>query len=116
MVPTVGNPGSVSALPFITMAEREPSPDYRQREASLVAPVHLPAMQAYLEVPIDLLFAYRRDGHDLIYQKKISLTEALRGFKTIIKHLDGRTLVTAHPPGGVLKPNSIRAIMGQGGL
>ena len=33
---------------------------------------------------------------------KINITEALCGFKLVIKHLDGRALVLTHPAGEIL--------------
>jgi len=48
---------------------------------------------------------FKRHGADLYVKKKISLLEALCGFKMELKKLDGRTLVIKTPPGFVTTIN-----------
>jgi len=68
---------------------------------------------------------FKRNGSDLIMEKKISLLEALTGFEFVIKHLDGRLLLVKHGVGGgttpvkpegteVIKPGSVKAIRDEG--
>ena len=47
---------------------------------------------------------YTRKGEDLFMEHTISLTEALCGFKMVLKHLDGRDLVIHSTPGEVIEP------------
>ena len=47
---------------------------------------------------------FSRSGNDLYMTKTIGLTEALCGFQFVIRHLDGRDLVVANPPGEVVHP------------
>ena len=39
-------------------------------------------------------FSFKRKGMDLIMQEEINLSEALTGFKRVVKHLDGRDIGT----------------------
>ncbi|KAI6228758.1 hypothetical protein M3Y99_01184400 [Aphelenchoides fujianensis] len=57
---------------------------------------------------------FQRKGDDLIMKRKITLNEALCGFQTAIKHLDGREIVLKTPPGVVIKPDSIHRVEGEG--
>ncbi|ETV96704.1 hypothetical protein H310_10021 [Aphanomyces invadans] len=57
---------------------------------------------------------FQRKGGNLIFEKKISLVEALTGFETIVEHLDGRHLHVKSAPGDVIKPNQFKAIQGEG--
>jgi DnaJ family protein A protein 2 len=57
---------------------------------------------------------FERKGDDLFITKKISLAEALCGFKMVIEHLDGHKIVMQTEPGVVLEPECIRAVMGEG--
>lgn len=45
---------------------------------------------------------------------KINITEALCGFKLVVKQLDGRALVLTHPAGEILAPGNVRAIAKEG--
>ena len=47
---------------------------------------------------------FKRKGEDLFIEHDISLTEALCGFKFILKHMDGRDLVIQSIPGEVIEP------------
>lgn len=70
----------------------------------------------------DLLVILQQNEHDLFTRNQddlfithvINITEALCGFKIVVKHLDGRTLVLNHPAGEILAPGSIRAIPNEG--
>jgi DnaJ family protein A protein 2 len=57
---------------------------------------------------------FTRNHDDLFMSHKLNITEALCGFKTVIKHLDGRSLVLNQPPGEFLAPGSIRAVAKEG--
>jgi len=57
---------------------------------------------------------FTRNHDDLFMSHKINITEALCGFKLVIKHLDGRALVLTHPAGEILAPGSVRAIAKEG--
>lgn len=57
---------------------------------------------------------FTRNHDDLFMTHTINITEALCGFKIVVKHLDGRSLVLSHPPGEILAPASIRAIPKEG--
>ncbi|ETV96692.1 hypothetical protein H310_10010 [Aphanomyces invadans] len=73
-------------------------------------------------IPGDIIFVvqekehavFQRKGGNLIFEKKISLVEALTGFETIVEHLDGRHLHVKSVPGEVIKPNQFKAIQGEG--
>ncbi|KAF8822574.1 putative DnaJ family chaperone [Cardiosporidium cionae] len=52
---------------------------------------------------------FRRRGDDLFLDRKISLGEALLGFKFILKHLDGRDLLIESAPGEIITPTSRKA-------
>lgn len=47
-----------------------------------------------------------RRGADLLIQKKISLAQALTGFRFKITHLDGRKLIIKAKPGEIIHPES----------
>lgn len=57
---------------------------------------------------------FQRKGPNLILERKISLVEALCGFETQVKHLDDRVLLLKTKPGDVIKPNSFKAVQGEG--
>jgi DnaJ family protein A protein 2 len=50
---------------------------------------------------------FERKGNDLFMRKTITLNEALCGYTTVIKHLDGRNLVLSTPAGEVVKPGKL---------
>jgi DnaJ family protein A protein 2 len=60
-------------------------------------------------------FPFKRIGKDdLLFKQRISLTEALIGFKFVIKHMDDRTLVVSSQSGDVIKPGAKKVILGEG--
>jgi len=59
-------------------------------------------------------FSFKRQGMDLITQQEVNLSEALTGFKRVVKHLDGRDIVVVSAPGKVVKHEDVRIIQGQG--
>jgi DnaJ homolog subfamily A member 2 len=57
---------------------------------------------------------FKRSHEDLFMNYKVNITEALCGFKIVIKHLDGRQLVLDSPAGSILAPDSIKGIPKEG--
>ena len=57
---------------------------------------------------------FTRNHDDLFMTHTINITEALCGFKLVIHHLDGRSLVLNSEPGDILSPGTIRAIQKEG--
>ena len=56
----------------------------------------------------------RRQGLNLLCEKKISLKEALCGFLFEIKHLNGKTYNIKHDKGNIIPPNFVKQINGLG--
>jgi DnaJ-class molecular chaperone len=50
----------------------------------------------------------------LHYNLKVTLLEALTGFRKEIVHLDGRVIVVEPQPGSVVAPGSVYVIQGEG--
>ena len=59
-------------------------------------------------------FPFQRHGDDLFFKQKISLTEALVGFKFALTHMDGRTLVISSQAGDVIRPGAKKVVLGEG--
>jgi len=57
---------------------------------------------------------FKRDGDDLLIEKKILLVEALCGFQFAITHLDGRLLVIKSKPGELIRPGDIKSVESEG--
>ena len=57
---------------------------------------------------------FKRKGTDLIVVKKITLREALCGFKFPIKHMDDRDIVIQSQEGEVIKPGDLKSVVGEG--
>lgn len=57
---------------------------------------------------------FKRDGSNLIIEKKITLMEALCGFRFKVRHLDGRKLVIRSDSGVVYKPGDVKAVLNEG--
>lgn len=59
---------------------------------------------------------FKRDGDNLSCNVKLSLKEAIMGFKNkkLCKHLDGRVIIASHNMGDVIKPGAKRMISREG--
>ncbi|CAI2355491.1 unnamed protein product [Caenorhabditis sp. 36 PRJEB53466] len=57
---------------------------------------------------------FKRDGDDLHITKKLTLNEALCGYNFLIKHLDGYPLVFTGKPGDVIRPGTVKGVLGKG--
>jgi DnaJ family protein A protein 2 len=57
---------------------------------------------------------FQRKNFDLLYKKKLNVTEALCGCEFPIEHLDGRVLKVICPPGKFIRPESVMMIPGEG--
>ncbi|XP_065727346.1 dnaJ homolog subfamily A member 4 isoform X2 [Phocoena phocoena] len=57
---------------------------------------------------------FQRRGHDLIMKMKIQLSEALCGFKKMIKTLDDRVLIITSKPGEVVKHGDLKCVRNEG--
>jgi len=55
-----------------------------------------------------------KNGTDLVFEKEITLIEALLGFEFAFKHLDDRVIVVKSPPGHVVAPDDVMIIEGEG--
>ena len=70
----------------------------------------------------DLIVTVRQKNHDtfvrnhddLLYKKKITLSEALLGSKFVITHLDGHKLIVGTKPGEIITPGQIKVIDREG--
>lgn len=49
---------------------------------------------------------FKRKNADLLYQKNLTLSEALCGFEFMITHLDGRQILVKSKPGEVVQPEA----------
>jgi len=57
---------------------------------------------------------FKRDGDDLLIEKKILLVEALCGFKFTVTHLDGRVLVIKSKEKEIIRPGDIKSVENEG--
>nr|XP_039267326.1 dnaJ homolog subfamily A member 1-like [Styela clava] len=57
---------------------------------------------------------FRRQKQDLIYKMGLTLTEALCGFKKVIRALDGREIVISSPRGEIIKHLDTKCVMEEG--
>lgn len=57
---------------------------------------------------------FQRDGQNLIFEKKINLSEALTGVEFIVEHLDKRQIIVRSKPGEVIKPGQVKQVTGEG--
>ena len=59
---------------------------------------------------------FTRDGLDLLLIKKLTLKEALTGFKFDIKHINGKTYTINNEGGNIIQPNFVKKISNLGML
>jgi len=57
---------------------------------------------------------FKREGPHLFYKKKISLMEALTGFRFPLKHLDERVLMVCSTAREVVTPGDVKAVRDEG--
>lgn len=57
---------------------------------------------------------FKRKGADLLFEKKISLAEALTGVDFHFQHLDGKKIRVKSKAGNVIKPNSLMTLKDMG--
>jgi len=57
---------------------------------------------------------FKREGHDLIIEKKITLLEALTGFKFTVTHLDARVLLIKSKDKEIIRPGDIKSVESEG--
>ena len=57
---------------------------------------------------------FKRKGADLLFEKTITLVEALTGVDFAITHLDGSTIRVKNNPGEVIKPEDLKTLEGKG--
>ena len=57
---------------------------------------------------------FKRNGLDLVFDKKISLKEALCGFHFVLKHINGKTYTINNNPGSIVTPAYFKSIPGMG--
>ena len=57
---------------------------------------------------------FKRSGHDLVVQRKITLVDALCGINIVINHLDGRPIRIQSPEEDTITPRSIHVIEQEG--
>jgi len=57
---------------------------------------------------------FKRKGADLLFEKTITLAEALTGVDFSLTHLDGTNLRVKNNPGEVIKPDDLKTLEGKG--
>lgn len=57
---------------------------------------------------------FKRKGADLLWQKEISLVDALCGFNFEFTHLDGRKVIVQSGPGEVVSDEAVKVLRGEG--
>ena len=58
--------------------------------------------------------SFKRQGLDLIFEKKISLKEALCGFSFELKHVNGKTYTINNNKGSIVTPSYFKSIPNMG--
>ena len=53
-------------------------------------------------------------GNDLVYKHKLTLAEALTGYKVPLKNVDGKTLILENDEGKVVQPGMLQVLEGAG--
>lgn len=67
-----------------------------------------------IQIKIDNDTYYKRNGLDLIFNKTISLKEALCGFSFNMKFINGKSFKINNKPGTIIQPNFKKIIQGMG--
>ena len=57
---------------------------------------------------------FKRNGIDLIIERKISLKEALCGFSFVLKYINGKTYTINNNPGSIVTPSYFKSIPNMG--
>lgn len=57
---------------------------------------------------------FKRKGADLLFEKTITLADALLGVRFELTHLDGTKLLVKSTPGEVIKPGMLKTLEGKG--
>ena len=57
---------------------------------------------------------FKRRGSDLFMERRITLVEALTGYRGVVKHLDNRVMQICTAPGEVVRPGSFMAVENEG--
>eukprot|EP00010_Vexillifera_abyssalis_P008393 CAMPEP_0201548220 /NCGR_PEP_ID=MMETSP0173_2-20130828/4752_1 /ASSEMBLY_ACC=CAM_ASM_000268 /TAXON_ID=218659 /ORGANISM="Vexillifera sp., Strain DIVA3 564/2" /LENGTH=424 /DNA_ID=CAMNT_0047957533 /DNA_START=56 /DNA_END=1330 /DNA_ORIENTATION=+ len=57
---------------------------------------------------------FERRGDDLIFEKKVSLAEAIIGYKFTLEHMDGRKLVIQNEANSIVTPGGMHVIPDEG--
>uniref|UniRef100_A0A182MN99 Uncharacterized protein n=1 Tax=Anopheles culicifacies TaxID=139723 RepID=A0A182MN99_9DIPT len=93
--------GMVDGQRIVLQGEGDQEPDHRPGDIVLVVE----------EKPHPV---FKRNGLDLLANMQLHLSEALCGFRKVIKTLDGRDIVIQTYPGEVVKNFSTKCVMGEG--
>ncbi|XP_049299198.1 dnaJ homolog subfamily A member 1-like [Anopheles funestus] len=93
--------GMMDEQRIVLQGEGDQEPDHRPGDIVLV-----------LEEKPHAVF--KRNGQDLLAHVELQLSEALCGFRKVIKTLDGRDIVIQTYPGEVVKNFSTKCVMGEG--
>jgi len=67
-----------------------------------------------LFVKIDNTTEFKRNGLDLIIERKISLKEALCGFSFVLKYVNGKSYTINNNPGSIVTPSYFKSIPNMG--
>lgn len=57
---------------------------------------------------------YTRNGADLVYEKEITLKQALLGFNFTLKGVDSKDFIVSSIPGEVMQNGTIKSVKGKG--
>ncbi|KAL0241751.1 hypothetical protein GEMRC1_006986 [Eukaryota sp. GEM-RC1] len=57
---------------------------------------------------------FKREGPNLVLNKKIPLIDALTGVGFIITHLDGRKILISSQPNEIISPGTVKTVIGEG--
>lgn len=95
-------------------AKREESKRGAKAAAKTAAASTTTTTTAATDESVKATFQRLRNGIDLVMEKKLTLVEALLGYRFSFKHLDGRILVVRAPVDHVVAPDEIMIVEGEG--